>query len=133
VILANKKSDYLAFIVVFGVFLILFVHYIRDNFKTGADLTLILGVAPNFISALCCPAVFLGYKSKVEKVVGNLNSFKWFVFCTLLSLAIVIGWEFNQTNLDSLIFDINDIVASVCGAILFLFCWPLLRVFVKLA
>ncbi|SEL33851.1 hypothetical protein SAMN05216262_10984 [Colwellia chukchiensis] len=130
-IIVNKKSENLAFLVVLGVLLILLVHYFRDNYKTGSTISLLLGVAPNFITAFCFPAVFIGFKNKIEKYRGKINPFKWFTFCTLLCLIILICWEFRQAELDNFVFDKNDILASIFGAILFLFCWPFLRGFVK--
>ena len=125
--IANKKQDYLSLFLVFGTALILVVHYFRDNTQSSGVISTILGSAPNFIATFCLPTVFIVKKEKMGKVLHRIGDVTWFILCTILSLLIVLAWEFRQLGTNEYVFDINDIIASFVGAILFLFCYPIVR------
>lgn len=127
--IVNRKQDYLGFILILGIGLIIFTHYLRDT-QVSSNLSFFLGVAPNFIAAFCCPVVFLVYIKHVQKLFCKLSDFQWFFSSILITLIGLFFWELRQLHLDKFTFDTYDIIASFIGSICFLGCWPLIKPFI---
>ena len=130
---ANNRSEYLAIVLVGGVALILLVHFLRDNFNHAPAVSYLLGVAPNFIASFTFPVAFISAKKRAGWLIGPVSDGAWFLGSTLLTLAVVVAWEFRQVHLTNFVFDPGDIGASVIGAVLFLCCWPIVRRFMSAA
>ncbi len=104
-------------------------NQIQDNFrpKYNGDNSIIkylLGVAPNFFPAIGIPALFIMVIPLVQK---KNNSETWIykkrhLSANLFSVIGLVGWEFAQLS-GKLIFDWNDILWTLIGALSFHFIW----------
>jgi hypothetical protein len=104
-------------------------NQIQDNFrpKYNGDNSIIkylLGVAPNFFPAIGIPALFI---MVIPLVLKKNNSETWIykkrhLSANLFSVIGLVGWEFAQLS-GKLIFDWNDILWTLIGALSFHFIW----------
>lgn len=98
---------------------------IRPNY--GGDNSIIkylLGVAPNFFPAIGIPSFFI---MVITLVLKKNNSETWIykkrhLSANLFSVIGLVGWEFAQLS-GKLIFDWNDILWTLIGALSFHFIW----------
>jgi glycopeptide antibiotics resistance protein len=125
--IVKVKLGYLSLFPLFGIGLIFLVRYFRENTQPPYIIAYALSSAPNLIAAFfqtpACLSFFWSIFSK------SSNDYLWFFISAFVNLLIVLGWEFCQLRLNYWVFDINDIIASFLGSLLFLFCWPLIRRF----
>jgi hypothetical protein len=104
-------------------------NQIQDNFrpKYNGDNSIIkylLGVAPNFFPAIGIPALFI---MVIPLVLKKNNSETWIykkrhLSANLFSVIGLVGWEFAQLS-GKLLFDWNDILWTLIGALSFHFIW----------
>jgi hypothetical protein len=92
----------------------------------GGDATIkyLLGVLPNFFPAIGIPALFI---MVIPLVLKKKNSETWIykkrhLSANLFSVIGLVGWEFAQLS-GKLIFDWNDILWTLIGALSFHFIW----------
>jgi len=104
-------------------------NQIQDNFRpnySGDDTIIkyLLGVAPNFFPAIGIPSLFI---MVIPLVLKKNNSETWIykkrhLSANLFSVIGLVGWEFAQLS-GKLIFDWNDILWTLIGALSFHFIW----------
>jgi hypothetical protein len=98
---------------------------IRPNYSgDNSIIKYLLGVAPNFFPAIGIPALFI---MVIPLVLKKNNSETWIykkrhLSANLFSVIGLVGWEFAQLS-GKLIFDWNDILWTLIGALSFHFIW----------
>ena len=98
---------------------------IRPNYSGDNSLVkYLLGVAPNFFPAIGIPSLFI---MVIPLVLKKNNSETWIykkrhLSANLFSVIGLVGWEFAQLS-GKLIFDWNDILWTLIGALSFHFIW----------
>ena len=115
----------------FSIFAICFIAYqqIQDNIRPhsagyNSIFKYLLGVAPNFFPAIGIPSLFI---MVIPLVLKKKNSETWIykkrhLSANLFSVIGLVGWEFAQLS-GKLIFDWNDILWTLIGALSFHFIW----------
>ncbi len=98
---------------------------IRPNYSgDNSIIKYLLGVAPNFFPAIGIPALFI---MVIPLILKKKNSETWIykkrhLSANLFSVIGLVGWEFAQLS-GKLIFDWNDILWTLIGALSFHFIW----------
>ena len=98
---------------------------IRPNYSGDNSIVkYLLGVAPNFFPAIGIPSLFI---MVIPLVLKKKNSETWIykkrhLSANLFSVIGLVGWEFAQLS-GKLIFDWNDILWTLIGALSFHFIW----------
>lgn len=90
---------------------------------------LLSGTMPNFLSVPILTFGFLmvRYPEKLSACSQKIQSEKnWFWGLWITSLIITILWELAQIK-GSLVFDVNDLYATVCGAAFTVLCYRYYR------
>lgn len=104
-------------------------NQIQDNIRpnyigNSSVIKYLLGVAPNFFPAIGIPALFI---MVIPLVLKKKNLETWIykkrhLSANLFSVIGLVGWEFAQLS-GKLIFDWNDILWTLIGALSFHFIW----------
>ncbi len=81
----------------------------------------ILGVLPNFLAAACIfPFMILtirdSYVNSKQKI-NEHNLYQWFIYGLIITTSGLIIWEFIQKSNGNLVYDLNDIIATLSGSI----------------
>jgi hypothetical protein len=95
--------------------------FFRPNYGAGEGaIPYLLGIAPNFIAAaLIFPFAALTFRDSYANDIqkgDSSNLDKWFWSGLLISQIGLITWEFLQKS-GKLIFDTNDILATIAGGV----------------
>ncbi len=75
----------------------------------------LLGVAPNFSAAIAIVYVLLGIWADQKPDSTFHLTRRWFLICASISCLGLVGWEFIQKLSKRLVFDIDDIIATIVG------------------
>lgn len=113
----------------FGIFAFCFVSYqqISDNIRpyyngNSAIIKYLLGVAPNFFPAIGIPAVFLLiFPELPTQKMWSLQKNHW--VANAISIVGLVAWEFVQSTSKKLVFDWNDVLWTLIGAVCFQLIW----------
>ena len=115
----------------FALFALCFITYqqVQDNIRPAyayGNLTIkyLLGIAPNFFSAIGIPALFIVIIPQMKLTNKWLNE-KKHITANLISLTGLITWEFLQTITTRGYFDWNDILWTQIGAFVFQLIWTI--------
>ena len=115
----------------FALFVLCFITYqqVQDNIRPAyayGNLTIkyLLGIAPNFFSAIGIPALFIVIIPQMKLTNKWLNE-KKHITANLISLAGLITWEFLQTLTTRGYVDWNDILWTLIGAFVFQLIWTI--------
>ena len=115
----------------FALFALCFITYqqVQDNIRPAyayGNLTIkyLLGIAPNFFSAIGIPSLFIVIIPQMKLTNKWLNE-KKHITANLISLAGLITWEFLQTLTTRGYFDWNDILWTLIGAFVFQLIWTI--------
>lgn len=115
----------------FALFAVCFISYqqISKNIRpyyNGDNLIInyFLGVAPNFFPAIGIPALFLILIPQLRRTNKWFNK-KVHLTANIISITGLISWELIQLNSTKLLFDWNDIVWTLIGALVFQLIWIL--------
>ena len=115
----------------FALFALCFITYqqVQDNIRPAyayGNLTIkyLLGIAPNFFSAIGIPSLFIVIIPPMKLTNKWLNE-KKHITANLISLAGLITWEFLQTITTRGYFDWNDILWTLIGAFVFQLIWTI--------
>ena len=113
----NTRRFWLLVIYVGGVFAIIVTHVLRDHRLQGPAATLVLGSLPNFVAAASAPALIMCWRRRHIGIASGLIG-------ALLAQVLVLGWEFAQLARPAMVFDTNDIVATLLGGLAWALVWP---------
>lgn len=115
----------------FTVFALCFVSYqqISDHIRPhysghNSVIQYLLGIAPNFFSAIGIPALFVILLPEIKRNSPWLQKNKPLI-ANLISLAGLLTWECIQTTSKKLYFDWNDVLWTIIGALVFQLIWTL--------
>ena len=94
-------------------------HWMREVSSDGAPVVIyILGVLPNVAAAIAIPFVFMGIFADQRKNASLRSIRNWFFVSVLVSCAGLFAWELIQRTSDRLVFDIDDLIATLFGSVL---------------
>ena len=92
-------------------------HWIRGlSGDWSPALAYVLGVLPNFAAAIAIPFVFTGILADQKKDAPLSVIRNWFFGSVITSFVGLLGWELLQQRSDRLVFDLNDIGATIVGS-----------------
>ena len=77
----------------------------------------LLGVAPNVAAGYAMPLILASFMPKVVNNPDQHEARRVFLFVLAFTTLGLIVWEFIQTNSRNLYFDVNDIIATLIGAL----------------
>lgn len=112
----------------FGIFATSFIcfqaisSYIRPNY-IGKNLYVkyLLGVAPNFFPSIGIPALIVAIilQNKKDEHESKLYRYRNIIALSISTLGLT-GWEFIQSSSAKLVFDLNDILWTFIGSLIFI-------------
>ena len=92
-------------------------HWIRGlSGDWSPVLAYLLGVLPNLAAAIAIPFVFMGILADQKKDAPLSVIRNWFFGSVIASFVGLLGWELIQQRSDRLVFDLNDIGATIVGS-----------------
>ena len=95
------------------------VHWIRGlSGELVPVVAYLVGVLPNVVAAIAIPFVFMGIIADQKKDAPPTTIQRWFYASVITSCFGLLGWELIQRTSDRLIFDFNDLLATVVGSII---------------
>ena len=95
------------------------VHWIRGlSGELVPVLAYLVGVLPNVVAAIAIPFVFMGIIADQKKDAPPTTIQRWFYASVITSCFGLLGWELIQRTSDRLIFDLNDLLATVVGSMI---------------
>ena len=95
------------------------VQWLRENkLLRGEVPDYLLGVLPNLCAAVAITFVLLSILADQMKLIEYRTARRWFLFAGAIAGVGLIGWEVVQLTSDNLIFDFNDIGATLAGLVL---------------
>ena len=116
----------------FSIFALTFISYqlVQDNIRPnyqGDNLIIkyLLGIAPNFFPSIGIPALFvilIPELAKKNKTTTWLND-KRHITANAVSLIGLLSWEFLQVTTTRGHFDLNDVLWTINGALIFQLIW----------
>ena len=116
----------------FSIFALTFISYqlVQDNIRPnyqGDNLIIkyLLGIAPNFFPSIGIPALFvilIPELAKKNKTTTWLND-KRHITANAVSLIGLLSWEFLQVTTTREHFDLNDVLWTINGALIFKLIW----------
>lgn len=99
-----------------GLALLTLVQWARqEHLQHGAVLTYLIGVGPNFAAAIAITFVLLGAWSEQRPGADGLGERQRFHLCAAISGAGLLGWEAVQMLSRNLVFDWQDVLATLAG------------------
>ena len=115
----NKYVYHIVFIISFLLFPVV-QDYLRPNYDgTNEIIIYLLGVAPNFLPGIGLPALF--YEAIQELFKPNSSLFKNRLYWSVgISISGLIANEFITIFTPGGVFDWNDILWTIIGAVLFI-------------
>lgn len=117
--LEMKQSTRFGLVGIAALALLSGIHWLRGlSGVWGQTASYFLGVMPNVAAAIAIPFVFMGIVADQKKDQSLSNLRRWFYVSAVLSCCGLLGWEFIQRTSDRLIFDMNDLGATVVGSLL---------------
>lgn len=98
--------------------LLTLVHWVRAQPKDWpAEFGYMLGVLPNALAAIAIPFVLMGIVADQKQALTRSKIRFSFYASVALSCAGLIVWEFIQRSSDRLIFDTDDLLATLFGSL----------------
>ena len=95
------------------------VHWIRGlSGELVPAVAYLVGVLPNVVAAIAIPFVFMGIIADQKKDAPPTTIQRWFYASVITSCFGLLGWELIQRTSDRLIFDFNDLLATVVGSMI---------------
>lgn len=113
----------------FTLFALCFIAYqqVQDNLRPAYNghnqvLIYLLGIAPNFFSAIGLPALFIILMDQLRnRLITRLQNQP--LVANFISLVGLLGWEFLQIQTSRGFFDWNDVAWTLAGALAFQVPW----------
>jgi hypothetical protein len=92
------------------------VHQFRDRqLFVPPPGSILLGVLPNFAAAIAITFVLFSIWLDQKRSVELASPVRPFLFCAAISGAGLFGWEFLQLSTNRLVFDPDDLIATLAG------------------
>ena len=113
------KNDFFLWFLFFLItsFLYQIIQDHRNNLEIESQLlTYLLGVAPNFLASISISSFFIIIIPFMSKKIHGLDVLFYSIIITTTGLLI---WEFLQLYTSKGFFDINDILWTIIGIIIF--------------
>lgn len=99
-----------------GLALLTLVQWARqEHLQHGAVLTYLIGVGPNFAAAIAITFVLLGAWSEQRPGADGARQRLRFYLSAAISGAGLLGWEAVQMLSRNLVFDWQDVLATLAG------------------
>lgn len=104
---------------VLGLALLSGTHWARDSIPhPGATLAFALGVLPNLAAAFAMPLILASFLPSISGMPRDKSARRRFVLLLSLTTLGLCAWEMIQTLSERFYFDVNDLAATLVGAIL---------------
>jgi hypothetical protein len=87
----------------------------QEHLQHGAVLTYLIGVGPNFAAAIAITFVVLAAWLDMRPVADAAAVGRRFRISAAVSALGLIGWECVQTTSHALVFDWQDVLATLAG------------------
>ena len=111
-----KLSTRYALVAISALAILSLVHWGRASKYDGAELVIyLMGVLPNVAAAIAIPFVSLSIWADQKQRLSYAAARRIFVASTLLAGVGLIGWELLQLSSRNLVYDTNDIAATLVG------------------
>jgi hypothetical protein len=95
------------------------VHWLREIESSRGEVSeYLLGVSPNLCAAVAITFVLLSVWADQQKLIEYRTASRWFLGVAAISGIGLLGWEIFQRTSDKLVFDNNDIRATLLGIVL---------------
>jgi hypothetical protein len=92
------------------------VHWGRRSKYDGPEIMMyLMGVMPNVAATIAIPFVLLSIWADQRPGASYADVRRAFVGLTLAAGVALIAWEFIQQSSRTLVFDLNDMVATLIG------------------
>ena len=99
--------------------LLTLVGWVRQNHLVGGPfLSFLIGVLPNVAAAIAIPYVFLGIWIEQRAGMSVAVVRRNFIRLSIFAGGGLIAWEFLQLSSRRLVFDVNDLGATLGGLLL---------------
>ena len=110
-----------AMICLAGVFGILLIHASRTQPPPVSEmLRWIVDSGPNLLAAVCMPTAIPALAKLLTKRLPPLTPARWSLACFGVAQLGLLSWEFAQPFVRGMVFDIDDIGATIVGGVLWL-------------
>jgi hypothetical protein len=94
-------------------------HWARSAIPApGSTLAFVLGVLPNLAAAFAMPLILASLLPAISGTPLTRHAGRRFLFLLSFTTLGLCAWEVVQTRSDRFVFDVNDIAATILGAIL---------------
>ncbi len=111
-----KPATRYAFAGIAALGLLSLVHWGRTSRYDGPEIVMyLMGVMPNVAAAIAISFVLLSIWADQKTDASYADARRAFVFITLGAGLALIAWEFIQQSSRTLVFDLDDIVATLLG------------------
>ncbi len=95
------------------------VHWIRDQgILLGNPAQWFVGVAPNFAAAIAINFVLLSFWADQKPGTEFDTLRRRFLVCAGVSGGGLTGWELIQMTSTRFVFDLSDLLATLCGILI---------------
>lgn len=95
------------------------VHWLRETHSAWPPIgSFLIGVMPNVAAAIAMPFVFIGIWADQRPNAAPATLWRWFLAALIISFAGLIAWELLQLGPKGLVFDVNDLAATLVGTII---------------
>ena len=115
----RARRFWLLTIYVSGVLAIVAARMLRDQYSQGPVLGFVLGSLPNFIAAASFPPLIMSWRKQYTGMASGLAA-------SAMAQIVILCWEFFQLSRSEMVFDTNDIVATLLGGLAWVLIWPVL-------
>jgi glycopeptide antibiotics resistance protein len=102
-----------------GLALLSATHWARGAIRTpGSALGFALGVLPNFAAGFAMPLILASLLPAASGTPVPRSARRRFLFLLAFTTLGLVAWEVIQSRSDRFVFDLNDIAATLLGAML---------------
>ena len=92
------------------------VHWLRELHAVWPPIgSYLIGVMPNVAAAIAVPFVFIGIWADQRPNAAPATLWRSFLAALNISFAGLIAWELSQLGPKGLVFDENDLAATLVG------------------
>jgi len=114
-----KRSTRYGLVGIGALALLSLVHRLREvHAEVPPIASFLIGVMPNVAAAIAMPFVFIGIWAEQHPDAATATLWRWFLAAEIVSFAGLIAWELLQLGPTGLVFDVNDLAATLVGTMI---------------
>jgi uncharacterized membrane protein YeaQ/YmgE (transglycosylase-associated protein family) len=117
----KTRRFWLVAIFIAGILGVFIVHVLRGQHPQNYGAKLLLDSLPNFICGVCVPAAAMCWREQFGKhsLIGIVPGLAG----AAIAQIILISWELVQRTRPGMVFDKNDIIATLLGGLIWVITW----------